>query len=125
MKVVKGWTVFILCIILSACAGSTEEEVQTEQRSESIETERIEKEITLYVIGYILIHDRLYADAETDDGYNFMTLLDQVEPFLNDTTITFANQETMLGGEEMGLSGYPAFNSPVQVGDALQEVGVD
>jgi len=125
MKAVKGWTVLILCIVLSACAGSTEEEVPTEQRSESIEPERIEKEITLSAIGDILIHDRVYDDAETDDGYNFMPMLNQVEPILNDTTITFANQETMLGGEEMGLSGYPAFNSPVEIGDALQEVGVD
>src|SRR5699024_6965506 len=107
------------------CAGSTEEEVPTEQRSESIEPERIEKEITLSASGDILIHDRVYDDAETDDGYNFMPMLNQVEPILNDTTITFANHETMLGGEEMGLSGYPAFNSPVEIGDALQEVGVD
>src|SRR5699024_7972883 len=124
MKLLKGWIVFILCIFLSACAGSTGEEVPTEQRSESSEPERIEKEITLSAIGDILIHDRVYDDAETDDGYNFRPMLDQIEPFLN-TTITFANQETMIGGEEMGLSGYPAFNSPVEIGDALQEVGVD
>src|SRR5699024_513340 len=125
MKAVKGWTVRILCIVLSACAGSTEEEVPTEQRSESIEPERIEKQITLSAIGDILIHDRSYDDAETDDGYHFMPMLKQVEPILSDTTITCANQETMLGGGEMGLSGYPAFNSPVEIGDALQEVGVD
>src|SRR5699024_3820820 len=125
MKAVKGWTVLILCIVLSACAGSTEEEVPTEQRSESIEPEGIEKEITLSAIGDILIHDRVDDDAETDDGYNFMPMLNQVEPIRKDTTITFASQETMLGGEEMGQSGYPAFNSPVEIDDALQEVGVD
>src|SRR5690625_7056700 len=85
MKVVKGWTVIILCIVLNACAGSTEEEVPTEQPSESSEPERIEKEITLSAIGDILIHDRVYDDAETDNGYNFMPMLDQVEPYLNDT----------------------------------------
>jgi poly-gamma-glutamate synthesis protein (capsule biosynthesis protein) len=83
------------------------------------------KEITLTAVGDILIHDRVYDDAETEKGYDFMPMLKRVTPFLNDTTITFANQETMIGGEKLGLSGYPAFNSPTEIGDALKEVGVD
>src|SRR5690625_7970031 len=64
MKVVKGWTVFILCIFLSACAGSTEEEVPIEQRSESSEPDIVEKEIRLCGIGEFRIHDREYEYGE-------------------------------------------------------------
>ncbi|WP_242694812.1 CapA family protein [Pseudogracilibacillus auburnensis] len=52
-------------------------------------------------------------------------MLKQVKDFLSDATITFANQETMIGGTSLGLSGYPTFNSPHEIGDALKEVGVN
>lgn len=121
--------IIILCIILTACSSSTstveKEKDTTGERDESNEPEVIEKEITLTAVGDILIHDRVYDDAETSDGYDFMPMLEKVEPFLNDTTITFANQETMIGGESIGLSGYPSFNSPTEIGDALKQVGVD
>ncbi|MDY0395351.1 CapA family protein [Virgibacillus halophilus] len=58
-------------------------------------------------------------------GYDFKPLLTQVKPYLQKADITFANQETMIGGAEMGLSSYPAFNSPYEVGDALKDAGVD
>ena len=33
------------------------------------------------------------------------------------------NQETILGGEELGIFGYPQFNSPHQEADALAGAG--
>lgn len=83
------------------------------------------REITLSAIGDILIHDRVYDVAEKDEGYDFSPMLKNVEPYLNETDITFANQESVIGGEEVGLSSYPAFNSPTEIGDTLKEDGVD
>lgn len=83
------------------------------------------REITLSAIGDILIHDRVYEVAETDDGYDFSPMLQNVKPYLNNTDITFANQESVIGGEKVGLSTYPAFNSPAEIGDALKDDGVD
>lgn len=31
----------------------------------------------------------------------------------------------MIGGSEIGLSSYPAFNSPYEIGDTLQRAGID
>lgn len=39
--------------------------------------------------------------------------------------LALVNQEVILGGEELGISGYPAFNAPYAVGDALVEAGFD
>jgi poly-gamma-glutamate synthesis protein (capsule biosynthesis protein) len=39
--------------------------------------------------------------------------------------IAVINQETILGGEELGYSGYPTFNSPTQIGDAIAKAGFD
>lgn len=85
----------------------------------------ITNKISITAIGDILIHDAIYKDAKTSKGYDFTPMFEQVKPYLNDTTITVANQETMIGGEKLGLSSYPTFNSPYEVGDALKDAGVD
>lgn len=82
-------------------------------------------EITLSAIGDLLIHDTVYEDAFNGTEYNFSPMLDKVAPFLQQSTITMANQETMIGGVEIGLSSYPTFNSPKKIGDALQKAGID
>lgn len=96
-----------------------------EQEEQEPEPEVIEQAITVSAIGDILIHSRVYNDARVDGGFDFTPMFEQVAPYLRETTITFANQETMIGGEEIGLSTYPAFNSPYEVGDALKDAGVN
>ncbi|WP_077624146.1 CapA family protein [Sediminibacillus massiliensis] len=83
------------------------------------------KSISITAVGDILIHEKVYEDAYSQGGYDFMPMFREVEQYLDDTTITIANQETMIGGTDIGLSGYPAFNSPYEIGDTLKEVGVD
>ena len=119
--------------MLIGCAEQIEEPTKYATDHEGIqaaerqtkEIKRKETEITLAAIGDMLIHSPVYQDAKTKDGYDFTPMLSLVRPFLEDTTISIANQETMIGGEELGLSSYPAFNSPFEVGDALKSVGVD
>lgn len=80
---------------------------------------------TLSAVGDILIHERVYKDALTKEGYDFNPMLQTVKPFLEQADITVANSESIIGGSEIGLSTYPAFNSPYEVGDALKHAGVD
>ena len=82
--------------------------------------------VKLVAIGDILIHQPVYWDAVTPQGgYNFSSMFTKVKPFLEEADIAVANQETMIGGAELGLSGYPLFNSPYEIGDALKEAGID
>ena len=37
--------------------------------------------------------------------------------------LKYYNQETILGGTELGLSTYPCFNSPQEFGDAMMDLG--
>lgn len=81
---------------------------------------------SLSAIGDVLIHDRVYNPAYIGNGkYNFVSHLKQVKPYLEKADITVANQESMIGGTKIGLSSYPSFNSPHEVGDALKNSGVD
>jgi poly-gamma-glutamate capsule biosynthesis protein CapA/YwtB (metallophosphatase superfamily) len=90
-----------------------------------LEGKEFESQITLGAVGDILIHNSVYEDAFTGDGYDFRPMLAPVKNALLSPDLTFANQETVLGGTELGLSSYPMFNSPYEVGDALKDAGVD
>jgi poly-gamma-glutamate capsule biosynthesis protein CapA/YwtB (metallophosphatase superfamily) len=81
--------------------------------------------LTLSAIGDILIHDWVYEDAYSNKGYDFKPMFEPIKSQLQKPDILIANQETVLGGVEMGVSSYPTFNSPQEVGDALIDAGVD
>jgi poly-gamma-glutamate synthesis protein (capsule biosynthesis protein) len=80
--------------------------------------------IRLFMAGDVLIHERLYEDAETENGsYDFKPMIEMIKPLVLGHDLAFYNQETLLGGVELGLSGYPRFNSPSEVGDAFIDAG--
>lgn len=84
--------------------------------------------ITLSAVGDILIHDSVYKDAyKKGQGktYHFDPMFARVKSLMEQADITFANQESIAGGAEIGLSSYPMFNSPFQISDTLQQAGVD
>ncbi|MBP1948448.1 CapA family protein [Virgibacillus litoralis] len=133
-KLVWVLLALLLAVIITACSDKkpeetaepeNEEPTESKEPTEPKEPEVVHKEITISAIGDMLIHSSVYKDAQTADGYDFMPMLERVKPFLNDTTLTFANQETMIGGKQLGLSTYPRFNSPYAVGNALKKSGVD
>ena len=95
------------------------------EKNETTYYKDYEVSITLGAIGDILIHDWVYEDAFNGKTYDFNPMFAGVKHILEQPDILLANQETILGGVEIGLSSYPTFNSPQEVGDALIENGVD
>lgn len=117
---------FLCGSLLVACSNDESEQItKPDKQDEPKEPETSHKKITLSAIGDMLIHGRVYEEAQTVNGYNFSPMLERVKPYLSNSTITTANQETMIGGVELGLLSYPRFNSPYAVGDALKGAGVD
>lgn len=88
-------------------------------------TRTFTEKITVGAIGDILIHDPVYKDAFNGAAYDFNPMFAPVKSILEMPDVLTANQESMLGGTELGLSGYPMFNSPHEVADALVGTGVD
>ena len=95
------------------------------QRSLDVSGKSYTQTVKLGAIGDILIHDTVYEDAFSNNGYDFKPILSNVKDYLLEPDLLLANQETILGGVDLGLSSYPMFNSPVEVGDALIDAGVD
>lgn len=75
-------------------------------------------------VGDNLIHETVYLDALTSSGsYDFTKMYEDVADDMKKSDIAFINQETVLGGSELGLSGYPSFNSPSEIALNLKESG--
>lgn len=83
-----------------------------------------EYNVSLVMVGDALIHSSIYVDARgSDNTYNFVPMLEHIKPIVSNYDLAYYNQETILGGKELGLSNYPRFNSPYEVGDAFVDAG--
>ena len=97
---------------------------EKEQEEEKVVKEPKTYVAKLYMVGDALIHSTLYQDAKTaDGGYDFKPMLELIKPISSKYDLVYYNQETILGGVELGLSNYPRFNSPYEVGDAFIDAG--
>ena len=101
-------------------------EVIKEAEKESDEEEVIDSEpISIVMVGDILLHDGVIASCKTEDGYDFTPIFENTKDAIGAADIAIANQEVIIGGEELRISGYPAFNAPYEIGDALADAGFD
>ncbi len=82
-----------------------------------------EKEVSFVMAGDALIHQSLYLEANKNGKYDFRYMLDRIKPIVSKYDLAYYNQETILGGSGIGLSTYPRFNSPYEVGDAFLDAG--
>lgn len=83
-------------------------------------------EIRLVMVGDILLHTPLAKSGELPEGgYDFSAVFANMEEKIQAADLALVNQEVIIGGEELGVSGYPAFNAPYELGDALMDAGFD
>ena len=110
---------FLVIIILIFTRVTTSDEVD-----ESLKVEDEEyNQVSLIAVGDNLIHSSIYEAAKVMDEYDFKPMLGDVKKMVKQYDLRFINQETIIGGSEIGLSTYPAFNSPYEVGDAIVDAG--
>ncbi len=82
--------------------------------------------VTLLAVGDNLIHIEVVQSGMQEDGsLNYDHLYSRLKDDITTADIAVVNQETILGGDDFAYSGYPNFNSPTQIGDALIEAGFD
>lgn len=88
--------------------------------------EEEEPEITLVMVGDMLMHTPVTDSGLQEDGtYEYGHLFTYTKGMIEEADLALVNQEVILGGAELGLSGYPSFNAPYELGDALVEAGFD
>jgi len=88
-----------------------------------------ETRISFLAAGDNIIHGNVFKDAanraKNGEEYNFIDMYDGIADEIKAADIAFINQETPICGDEIGIFGYPNFNSPEAVGDTLIDLGFD
>lgn len=128
MKKFLVWS--MLFLLLTGCAA--EPDATPSQTQAPVETTVPETDapsppsMTIAMIGDVLLHEKVSDSGRMEDGsYRYDHLFKNVQDEIEGADIALVNQEVILGGRELGLSGYPCFNGAFEVGDSLASAGFD
>ena len=73
-----------------------------------------------------MLHTRIHEYSVQEDGsYNYDAIFANLTEEISAADLALVNQEVVIGGVDLGISGYPSFNAPKEVGDALVNAGFD
>ena len=103
-----------------------EEPHEEESQAEEPQAEEPEQVISILMVGDILLHTPVEESAHTQqDTYDFRPIFSELKEEISAADLALVNQEVIIGGQELGISGYPAFNAPYPIADALADAGFD
>ena len=136
ISLLKRINKIIIVLLILFITGCKNEQQPINSCIEDCNNKTVEQEIvkdykiSLFAVGDALIHDAVYEDAKTSkigpDGYNiydFKKMLTEIKPLASAHDLAFYNQETIIGGKHLGLSNYPMFNSPDEIGLDMIDAG--
>ena len=133
-KLKKGPIVFLLLIVLIALSAifvppllKDSKTVKKDNNTKKVvkkQEEPKEKKMSLVAVGDTLIHGAVFGDAQTGaNTYDFSGMIADVKPLIEKYDIKYFNQESIIGGKNLGVSHYPMFNSPDEIGDNMVDLG--
>lgn len=130
LKKIKKTILILGLLIVVGCTNQEIPKENIEQPNPILEESIKDYKVSLFAVGDALIHDAVYYDAKTDiignDGYHiydFKPMLTEIKPLASSHDLAFYNQETIIGGKNLGLSNYPMFNSPDEIGLDMLDAG--
>lgn len=124
--------VFTMSIVMGC--GAIDEDKKTSDNVATTEKETTTEPVTeppfepvsinVMMIGDMLMHMGVQNSGRLADGsLNYDHLFAHIKSDIDEADIAIVNQEVIIGGEELGLSGYPTFNCAYEVGDAIAKAG--
>lgn len=119
-----GFSLFQIRTVEAQQAAEAKEIVETQPIDPVVEEP--EPEVSLMMVGDILLHDAIENKFAAEDGtYNFAPLFANVKDEISQADVALVNQEVIIGGSDLGITGYPNFNAPYEVADYLVDTGFD
>ena len=102
------------------------EVIETEITELPTEAPYIEPEVSIIMVGDMLMHMPVEESAMQEDGtYSYDAIFSNTVTEIQAADLAIVNQEVIIAGEEFDVSGYPAFNAPFELGHDLIEAGFD
>lgn len=129
-KAKKGPIIVLLLILILAIFGSLnafsdvfKKEIEEDKPTE-LDKEEINRSVTFTFAGNVLINDRMWYDTSTEDNtYDFKYVFEDLKTTMKKSNINFYSQQSILGGKELGISYYSNYNSPIDLGEAMVDIG--
>ncbi len=92
--------------------------------NKSVSSRSNNKGIRLIATGDWIAHDSINSAAKQPNGnYNYMPMVNDFIPIFKAANIRFCNDPILNGGQSLGISGYPKFNSPTQFVTDMGKLG--
>ena len=101
-------------------------EKETEPEPTEPETEEEAISIDLIAFGDNLLHKGIFDwNMMLNGDYRITSAYENIKDMVASADIAVVNQETVIGGIDLGLHDYPRFNAPYDAADVLHELGFD
>ena len=83
-------------------------------------------DFTIIMVGDILMHDGIEKCALQEDGsYDYSEIFRHTKKVIESADLALVNEEVIIGGEDLRITGYPSFNAPFGLADDLADAGFD
>lgn len=90
----------------------------------NMDTKTNPQTIKFIATGDIIAHDALNLRAHQADGsYDYSQFMGAMVPYFSAADIRFCNQSVPSGGAKYGITGYPTFNSPLEIINDMAKLG--
>lgn len=123
----KKLSIVLVLFLMFGCSSPSKDKEDTSKKDQKEEKQaKVDEqyEVSFSAVGDNLIHEAIYYYNRNSDGtYNFDYMYENTNYLTKDADISYINLETLVAGESLGLSGYPTFNGPSQILDALSNAG--
>ena len=112
IRLIQMMLAVVIMLSLGACQSVNANAIPLQPISDDLANDTA-IQLNLIAVGDNLIHGPIYRQARertTDGSFDFRPAYQYMIPYLEQADLALINQETPLGGTQLGLSSYPMFN---------------
>jgi len=100
-------------------------QAETEEEAVQPETTEPDAKITISAVGDIIGSTENYQSVKTGDVYEFSGQFRELREMFLSHDLTIANLVSPIAGADYGYSGYPRYNAPRELVQAIADIGID
>ena len=104
------------------------EKKKEKARQEQLAKEKAQEDLTIdfLAVGDNIAHGPVYKSGQQNgDVWNYDHIYEPLKNDIEEADLSLVTQETIFVEDREDVSGYPAFGTPVEIGDALVNAGFD